>query len=182
MLTKTWCYVETPLPFPASLPTEARTTEFSPCRQYRYTLWRTWDMFLPTSLMVVGLNPSTADATQDDPTVRRCIDYAKRWGYGALCMTNIFGYRSTDPTHLGRIADPVGPANDAWLLTCAHAASLILVAWGVHGQRHGRAFQVETLLAPFELRCLGRTREGFPRHPLYVAKHQEALLYRSPVG
>jgi hypothetical protein len=87
---------------------------FSTCRRYRYVLRRIWDRSTPPA-MFVGLNPSTADEVKDDPTVRRCIGYAKRWGFGGLIMTNIFAFRSTDPNALVELDDPVGPRNDAWL-------------------------------------------------------------------
>ena len=99
-----------------------RQTIFSPCRRYRYTLWRAWDMFNPGYVMFIGLNPSTADEVQDDPTIRRCIGYAKEWGYGAFCMTNIFAFRATDPRVMKAQADPVGPENDKWLTECAKGA------------------------------------------------------------
>ncbi len=73
--------------------------ELSKCRAYRYALWRTWDESKPFA-MFVGLNPSTADELEDDPTIRRCINFSKLWGYGGLCMVNLFAYRATDPTAL----------------------------------------------------------------------------------
>ena len=87
---------------------------FNETRTHRYTLWRTWDSSLPYC-QFIGLNPSTADETKDDPTVRRCIAFSKMWGYGALCMTNLFGFRSTDPAGLLTVEDPVGD-NDAHLV------------------------------------------------------------------
>ena len=160
----------------------ARDTIFSPCRTYRYTLWRTWDMFNPTFLQVIGLNPSIADEILDDNTVRRCINYAQRWGYGALCMTNIFAYRATDPMKLRTESDPVGPENDLWLLQIAQEASLILAAWGVHGAYLCRGEAVQALLQRQQLVCLGETKEGFPRHPLYMAKTCEPRLLSKPEG
>ncbi len=140
-------------------------TVFSPCQRYRYTLWREWAPHLAPYAMFVGLNPSTADATLDDPTVRRCIGFAKAWGYGALCMTNLFGWRSTDPRELRKAADPVGE-NDAWLRKCAAEAGIIVAAWGLHGALKGRATEVIGMIRP--LQTLGLTKNGSPRHPLYV--------------
>ncbi len=143
-----------------------RATIFSPCRAYRYTLWREW-IGGSGYLQVIGLNPSTADEVQDDPTIRRCINFAKAWGYGALCMTNAFAYRATDPLVMKAQADPVGPDNDQWLVKIAHDAGLILAAWGVHGVHRDRHAEVARLL-PSRLRCLGITKDGHPKHPLYL--------------
>ena len=105
---------------------------FSPCRKYRYTLWRIWAPDKPYACFL-GLNPSTADETADDPTVRRCIDYSKRWGMGSLLMLNIFAYRSTDPEKMKAVADPVGPDNDRWIKEIAGNAGIVIAAWGNHG-------------------------------------------------
>src|SRR5688572_21429898 len=122
-----------------------RRTIFSPCRKYRYTLWREWDMHNPSYCQFIGLNPSTADEVQDDPTVRRCIDFAKRWGFGALCMTNAFAWRDTDPEEMKKVPFPIaetgdspafpyyGNKNDYWIGSVAREASLIVAAWGKDG-------------------------------------------------
>lgn len=154
-----------------------RETIFSPCRAYRYVLWREWDMCNPTYLQVIGLNPSTADETNDDPTIRRCIDFAKRWGYGALCMTNLFAYRATKPADLWKADDPFGPANDAHIVAIAQHAGLVLAAWGAYAHYVWRGKQVWQSLLPHQLFCLGRTKNGSPRHPLYVRKDVEPLRY-----
>lgn len=146
---------------------------FSACEKYRYTLWRIWDDLRfkaepsRSYLMVIGLNPSTADDTQDDPTIRRCIDFGKRWGFAALLMTNLFAFRATDPADMKKEQHPVGFENDVWLQRGAEHAGLILAAWGVHGKHMDRAKHVVSTLR--DLRCLGRTSAGgMPRHPLYV--------------
>lgn len=152
-------------------------SNFSPCRKYRYTLWREWtdDLFVNRTqpvgsyLMVIGLNHSKADETLDDPTIRRCKDFAKRWGFQALCMTNLFAWRATDPREMKRQSDPTGPENDDWLYQTAHEAGMILCAWGKHGSHLGRAeFVVKTLLVSADLYCLKRNLDGSPQHPLYV--------------
>lgn len=143
-----------------------RKTIFSPCRQYRYTLWREWDMFNPNYVQFIGLNPSTADEVQDDPTIRRCIGFAKRWGYGAMCMTNIFAFRATDPKVMKQCPLPVGPENDRWLVEIARGASLTVAAWGVHGEFMARNVEVMKLLD--NLQCFGVTKDGHPKHPLYL--------------
>lgn len=154
-----------------------RKTEFSPCRRYRYTLWREWDCDLLTGcaddaehsdeyLVVIGLNPSTADETQDDPTIRRCIGFAKRWGFGALCMTNLFAWRETEPERMKCEPHPVGDDNDYWLTECAKGAGMILAAWGKDGRHRFRAKHVSAMLPP--LYCLQINQDGSPKHPLYV--------------
>lgn len=144
---------------------DQRRTVFSTCRRWRYTLWRSWDERLPYC-QFIGLNPSTADEVQDDPTVRRCIRFARDWGYGALCMTNAFAYRATDPGVMKVQPDPVGRANDRWLGEIAAAAGIVVAAWGVHGAHLDRDRQLAARLG--KLHCLGTTRDGHPRHPLYV--------------
>jgi hypothetical protein len=152
-----------------------RQTIFSPCRRYRYTLWREWDMFNPSYAMFIGLNPSTADEVKDDPTIRRCIGFAKEWGYGALCMTNIFAFRATDPRDMKAEPDPVGPNNDQWLAECAKNASIVIAAWGAHGKHQARDEKVLKLIG--NVNCLGITREGHPRHPLYLLKTVKPQQY-----
>lgn len=168
---------------------EVRRTEFSPCRRYRYTLWREFYGFhainpplLPLEgneahnyLMVIGLNPSTADETLDDPTIRRCIDFAKRWGFGALCMTNLFAFRATDPEVMKRTLAPEGETIDSntsrncrWLLKTARGAGMILVAWGKHGIYRERQTTVLRMLGQYKLHALAINKDGSPKHPLYV--------------
>ena len=87
---------------------------FSDCRKYRYALWRMWNEHMPIA-MIIGLNPSTADQTRNDPTITRCINFASSWGYGGVCVTNLFGFRATAPTELKAHHDPIGKENDAWV-------------------------------------------------------------------
>ena len=141
-----------------------RSARFSPCRTYRYGLWRRWGP--GHTLMVVGLNPSTADETQDDPTIRRCIGFARAWGFGALRMANLFAYRAISPERLRQAADPIGPENDRSLQELADGAGLVLAAWGSHGTFLGRNRAVRRLLP--DLHILRLTRTGEPAHPLYL--------------
>ncbi len=122
--------------------------KFSECRTFRYGLYRTWEME-KKPLIVIGLNPSTADETKDDPTIRRCMRYAKDWGLGGLVMLNIFAYRSTDPKGLRQVEDPIGPDND-WYLTQTRGG-IMLCAWGANGGLNGRDKEVIELLANKEL-------------------------------
>lgn len=153
-----------------------RSACFSDDRVFRYWLSRTWDEELQP-LVVVGLNPSTADEAVDDPTVRRCIGFARAWGFGGLVMLNLFAFRATDPREMKAAADPVGPANDAWL---RQQTSLrrVLCAWGAHGGHLNRSRRVGHLLADRDLVCLGRTAAGFPRHPLYLRADTAPEAYR----
>ena len=112
------------------------SAELSPCRTYRYTLTRRWGA--GSYAMFIGLNPSTADETQDDPTIRRCIAFAKAWGHDALVMTNLFAFRATDPADMKRDPEPVGTYNDWMLLTNAHLAGVVVAAWGTNGTFMGR--------------------------------------------
>lgn len=158
---------------------EPRLTVFSDDRVYRYTLWREWSMPLievnRKFVMFIGLNPSTADETKDDPTIRKCIHYAKAWGYGALCMTNLFAYRSTDPRKMKKHPHPVGPDSDKWLKECARKASLIVAAWGRDGAHLKRDLQVEKLIN--DLQCLGQNPDGTPKHPLYLKNELKPETY-----
>lgn len=151
----------------------ATSADFSPCGRWRYTLRRSWapGRAAPARrdrLLIIALNPSTADAERDDPTIRRCIGFAQAWGFQALCVVNLFAWRATLPADLKAAADPVGPDNDAWLRQEARRAGLVLAAWGVHGVHQGRDAAVRAMLPA--LHCLRRTRDGHPAHPLYLPK------------
>lgn len=152
-----------------------RTTILSPCRTYRYALWRDFgDQLGEGYAMFIGLNPSTADEVADDPTIRRCMAFAKAWGYGALCMTNLFAFRATDPSDMKVVADPVGPHNDQHLLRLARDAGVIVAAWGTNGTHMGRDAAVRAMVP--NLHCLKKTREGHPGHPLYLRADLKPIL------
>lgn len=144
----------------------ASGANFSRCRRFRYTLWRRWDADRPLA-MIIGLNPSTADARRDDPTIRRCICFARDWGHGSLVVTNLFAFRATYPAELKAAADPVGPRNDLWIRRMAARADIIVAAWGNHGSWLGRSERVGRMLAG-RLHCLRLTAAGQPAHPLYL--------------
>lgn len=142
--------------------------EFSPCGRYRYTLTRIWDETKPV-INWIALNPSTADANRDDPTIRRETAFSKAWGFGGLVKTNLFAWRSTDPHILAAIADPIGNDNDARIQAIASSASLVVVAWGNWGAINGRGSWVfHKLLAGRKVYCLGINANGHPKHPLYL--------------
>jgi hypothetical protein len=117
------------------------------------------------------LNPSTADAETDDPTIRRCISFAKREGAGGIIVANLYAYRATDPASLWAREDPYGPQNDAALIGVAKWAAVagvpLVCAWGTHGGRNNRPIVLMQQVGA-KLVCLGKTKDGHPRHPLYV--------------
>ncbi len=154
--------------------TMQRSAVFSPCRKFRYSLSRAWDCDLST-VMFVGLNPSTADDQRDDPTVRRCIGFARDWGFGSLVLVNLFAYRATNPSDLLLVANPIGPANDASILKNLKSAARIVVAWGIHGSYLDRDQHVLSLLPQAD--CFGVTQNGAPRHPLYLASKTRLRPY-----
>lgn len=125
------------------------------------------------------LNPSTADATQDDPTIRRCVGFAEARSFTHLAVVNLFALRSTDPEMLAVDHDPVGPENDKWIQEEIAKARLVVVAWGAHQFARERAAHVLKMI-PADLGpvCLGKTKAGYPRHPLYVPKAQEWVEYK----
>lgn len=149
---------------------EKTDAQISSCGLYRYNLSRIWEPRLPLLLWVM-LNPSTADQYKDDPTLRRCKDFARRWGFGGILVGNLFAFRATDHFVIRRAMDPIGPENDAALLEMVGRAEKIVVAWSSWGDYLGRDQAVLKLLEGRELWCLGLTYEGFPRHPLYVLKN-----------
>jgi len=129
-------------------------------------------------VMFIGLNPSTADETADDPTIRRCIGYTKAWGYSALCMTNLFAYRATDPRAMKAQINPVGPEGDRWLFECAREASVVVAAWGTHGGHNDRDREVLEILRWRQLSCLGVTKAGYPKHPLYLPSELKPTTFK----
>ncbi|SEW45182.1 hypothetical protein SAMN04488515_3298 [Cognatiyoonia koreensis] len=143
---------------------------YSDCQKYRYALTRTWDS-AGQRLLIVMLNPSKADEIANDPTVERCERRARTLGFGSFRVLNIFAWRDTDPFQMRNRRWPVGPENDAVLSEGANWADMILAAWGVHGAHRGRGPCVARTLAAAgkPLTHLGLTKDGHPRHPLYVS-------------
>jgi len=158
--------------------TGTATAQFSPCRTYRYVLTRTWGGGPPA--VFVMLNPSTADAMADDPTIRRCKQFARRSARGGLVVVNLFALRATDPRELRKHRDPVGEDNDWCIREYCAPGALIVAAWGAHGSLRGRDRAVAGLLRGVgaDLRCLGTTAAGAPRHPLYVRGDAPLVSYR----
>jgi hypothetical protein len=146
-----------------------RDAALSPDGLYRYYLSRRWGPGNPA--VFVMLNPSTADAEQDDPTIRRCIGFARTWGHDGLFVVNLYALRSTDAAALWTADDPVGPDNDAWIrdiaLAAQHVGAPVVAAWGAHA-RPDRVATVRALPGMHRLSGLALTKDGQPRHPLYL--------------
>lgn len=144
--------------------------DISACGTYRYRLWRYWSDGKPEVVWVM-LNPSIADASTDDHTIRKCIGFSQRWGYGAIIVVNLFALRATNPKELLKHKDPIGPENNVFLFDAIRAAQKVVVAWGAHGWLHDRGGFVrdQAQRNRIELHHLGLTKEGYPRHPLRLA-------------
>ena len=160
-----------------------RETIFSDCRKYRYTLWREFETsFLfdggnhmkEGHVQFVGLNPSTADETLDDPTIRRCMAFTKSWGYGAMCMTNLYAWRETNSNLLHGVADPIGGENNRWLREIAANARLVVACWGVKALPEREAWAKANIP---NLHYLRLTKAGHPEHPLYLPKTLKPILW-----
>jgi len=143
---------------------------YSDCERYRYSLTRIWDAGGARVLFIM-LNPSKATEVQNDPTVERCERRARVLGFGGFRVMNIFAWRETDPRLLRAAAAPVGPDNDRLLIEALPWADTVIAGWGVHGAHLDRGPRVEAMLrdAGAELHCLGLSKAGHPRHPLYIA-------------
>ena len=138
--------------------------EFSSCEKYRYAWVDAWSKGKP--LMVIGLNPSTADENKTDPTIAKCVRLAKGWGYPGLIMCNLFAYRATDPEEMKKQKEPVGEKNDFYIRNCSLIADKVVAAWGNHGKHLNRS---ETVREMFDhLFCLKENKNGEPAHPLYL--------------
>ena len=160
---------------------------FSPDRLYRYSLWRRWGFGRPPNPTTVkdvldsdlccfiGLNPSTADEVDNDPTVRRCIDFSKRWGYAGMVMLNLFAWRATDSKVMKLMPHPIGPLNDAAIKYVTSRCGRTVCCWGVHGAWLDRGAAVLAMLDPPQGRLfhLGQTKAYHPKHPLYLAANTE---------
>ena len=149
--------------------TTAAGATFSACRRWRYLLWRRWDEAKPVANFLM-LNPSTADEHQLDPSCTRARDYAERWGYGALIVTNLFAWRATDPADMKRAGEPVGRSNNQAILRSARQSGVVVCAWGNHGAHLERSTRVKQHLARagVALHVLRLNANGEPAHPLYL--------------
>lgn len=160
----------------------SRSATISDCTLYRYDLRRWWDDEKPWALFWM-LNPSAADAAIDDPTIRRCMSFARREGCGGLMVVNWFAWRAVDPPELREATHPIGRENDWHIRT---AISLckgpLIAAWGAHPIVKPRLPELPGLIGSRQLVCLGRTKDASPRHPLYVRADATLIVYREAVS
>lgn len=148
------------------------------CGQYRYLLKRPSEIAAPEkgTAFFIMLNPSTADAENDDPTIRRCRGFARDWGCAGLVVANLYAYRSTDPSLLNQVSDPIGPENNAYLSSLASEFGDVICAWGNNAAIE-REIEVADILkkAGARMWCLGTTKSGSPKHPLYLSRSTELI-------
>lgn len=164
---------------------------FSPDRKHRYTLWREVNTQGYDYVMWIALNPSTADEKLDDPTVRRMQGFTRAWGARYCLVTNVFAFRATDPKVMKAQFDPFGPDNLPHIGRLVNGAQTVVAAWGVHGNWVGGEDRIKTLMGGFrveehgrsyrvpsiQLKCLGKTKHGHPKHPLYVRADTQLIDY-----
>lgn len=143
---------------------------------YRYLLTRSWGP--GPKVCFVMLNPSTADASVDDATIRKCIAFARRWGFDGIEVVNVYAFRATDPVDLFKADDPVGPLNDGYIMDVTKRCAKIVVAWGAHA-REPRVEQVKYLFKCCKVKAeaFTLTKNGSPKHPLYVKYETELQPY-----
>ena len=148
----------------------------SDCGRYRYTLSRIWDKS-KRLVLFIGLNPSTADAKEDDPTIRRLIRFATDWDFGGMLVGNLFAYRATDPEDLINSEEPVGRFSNYWLEIMAQKVGIKVACWGAYGALLKRDEQVLSMLDSFFI--FGLTKKGMPKHPLYLPADTELIPWTS---
>lgn len=152
----------------------------SECGKYRMRLSRHVNDDLPYNhLLFIMLNPSTADATQDDPTIRKCRGFSERLGFSFFEVVNLFDYRATDPKDLKKSPEPCSQHNMPMILAAARHSEMVICAWGTHGSYRGQDLQVIRMLecASIPMKALGVTKDGHPRHPLYVPYSAELINF-----
>ncbi len=156
-----------------------RDAVISPCGRYRYLLRRSWNHDRMRALFIM-LNPSTADADVDDATIRSCARLCRSWGHGSFEVINLFGWRATDPRELEKADDPVGPRNDQIAEGAMGRCDVTICAWGAHQIAKERAHTMRALILsnrPVAF-CLGMTKSGAPKHPLYIKTGTLLMAYR----
>lgn len=155
----------------------------SSCGNFRYLLTRQPTQLFPSgsAALFIMLNPSTADATTDDHTIRKCVGFATAWGVPGIVVANLYAYRATDPRDLKRAGFPVGPDNDQWIRRIACRQKTVVCAWGNHAQSQ-RVDEVVELLASLGVKttCLGTNKNGSPKHPLMVPYSQPLVEFNWP--
>lgn len=163
------------------LPRVTTSAFLSDCGKYRYSLTRIWDENKPRVLFIM-LNPSTADAEKDDPTIRRCIGFAKDWGYGGLYVANLFALRATNPKDLLTAPFVVGVENEKWIRRMSALAHLVVCAWGNGSIVDKLQKRLDHTWKPLSwvnkpLHYLELSNDGTPKHPLYLPKHLKPIRY-----
>lgn len=145
---------------------------------YRYLLWREWDSERKTVSFIM-LNPSRADAEVNDPTITRCINFARSWGYSRLEVVNLFAYRTPHPSLLAQAAEPIGSDNDRYIVESVSRSDRVILAWGNHGTwRKQDLYILQLLKTCSHFYCFGITKKGCPRHPLYLQRTSKPQLFR----
>ena len=148
---------------------------------YRYLLWREWNNSNKTVTFIM-LNPSRADAQINDPTITRCINFARSWGYGRLEVVNLFAYRTSKPSLLKQAAEPIGKDNDRYIIESVNRSDRIILAWGNYGLwRKQDLYTLELLKNYNYLYSLGITKRGCPRHPLYLRSTIRPEIYSTTI-
>ena len=161
------------------------TARISNCHRYRYLLTREFGGV--STCLFIMLNPSSADAVQDDPTVRRCIGFARRGGFGRLEVVNLYAFRSTSPSALFTALDPVGPDNVSEIREALGRADMVIAAWGNNAGVNDNSGRVGEVMALIErsgkpVKCFGFTRQGQPRHPLYLRSDAGLMPFKYAAG
>ncbi|MEW6735458.1 MAG: DUF1643 domain-containing protein [Acidobacteriota bacterium] len=153
-------------------------TVISEDQRYRYVLERV--LGIGPVIAFIGVNPSIADEHKDDPTIRRCCNFARKWGFGHLLMVNLFALRSPYPEKLLADSDPVGPDNNSWLSKVISKADRVIACWGVNGKYMGRDKTVCAMAD--KIFCFGVTKDGHPRHPLRLAANTAIEIFDSKLS
>lgn len=159
--------------------TMERDAVISDCGKYRYLLRRAWDHSLPRALFIM-LNPSTADAEIDDPTIRSCIRLTKALGYGSFEVVNLYGLRATDPIELAKADDPIGPCNADIADNAIGRCDIAICAWGAHPMAERRARDIRSWVRGWKpaAYCFGLTKSAAPKHPLYLKTATPLQVWR----
>jgi hypothetical protein len=152
---------------------------FSSCERYRFRLWRNWGE--GRRVLWIMLNPSTATHEILDPTVTRCRNYSRAWGYAGFEVCNLFAIRATNPRVIPYAPFPIGDGNDHHILQAAKEADLVMVAWGVHGAYRDRWRAVVEMLDAngVTMKCLKTTKAGHPCHPLYLKADLVPVIFKA---
>jgi hypothetical protein len=149
----------------------SKHAKISDDKLYRYQLTRIWDEDKPKVLFIM-LNPSTADDLEDDPTIRRVVDFAKSWGYGGVYVANLYAFRSTDPKGLKTTSDPIGPENRKHIQELVGSVDRVIYAWG--NKKKEPQWLRELITTPY---CIALSTKGIPKHPLYLKGDSQPILY-----